>query len=366
MVFFVLGSHPELSVAEIEAVTGKAGVRVGDIFLMDNVDQPLSYLQSRLAGTIKIGRIVGSFDHYNKDEAAALVRAMITDTDGKVHFGISAYGKGIAHHTQPLGLTVKKLLKADGVSARLVTSKEPELSSVVVSKNKLLESGGEFVILEYRKEFLVGQTETVQDFEAWGDRDFGRPARDAKSGMLPPKLSRMMINLSGADPFKSVLLDPFCGSGTVLMEALVLGFKGVIGSDISEQAVKDSEKNIDWQFASGKANSERPIILKSPAETLKLDTHVDVVVTEPYLGPPQRGGENLNQLVLDLTSLYIKAFGNIGQHMKPGAKLVAAIPVFYGGKTITKPLPGFNRLKAYRYSRPSQRVERDITVFEKA
>jgi len=82
-------------------------------------------------------------------------------------------------------------------------------------------------------------------FERFFERDFGRPAADAKSGMLPPKLARMMVNLASASK-NETLLDAFCGSGTILTEAATLGFAKLIGSDISERAVSDTQKNSDW------------------------------------------------------------------------------------------------------------------------
>ena len=42
------------------------------------------------------------------------------------------------------------------------------------------------------------------------------------------------------------MLDPFCGVGTTLIEASLLGFDQMIGSDIDEKAVADTEKNLNW------------------------------------------------------------------------------------------------------------------------
>lgn len=61
----------------------------------------------------------------------------------------------------------------------------------------------------------------------------------------PPKVAQMMINLAGPDRHK-ILLDPFCGSGTILQEAALLNFQKIYGSDQNSQAVKDSQVNLDW------------------------------------------------------------------------------------------------------------------------
>jgi hypothetical protein len=40
----------------------------------------------------------------------------------------------------------------------------------------------------------------LQDFESYSKRDYGRPARDPRTGSLPPKLAQILINL--AEPNK--------------------------------------------------------------------------------------------------------------------------------------------------------------------
>lgn len=43
-----------------------------------------------------------------------------------------------------------------------------------------------------------------------------------------------------------VILDPFCGSGTILTEAMLINYKNLIGADISPKAINDTKKNIEW------------------------------------------------------------------------------------------------------------------------
>ena len=85
----------------------------------------------------------------------------------------------------------------------------------------------------------------VQPFEEFGARDYARPSRDDLSGMLPPKLAKIMINLAQAKE-NSLILDTFCGSGTILQEALIMGYLNLIGFDSSPKAIKDSQANLEW------------------------------------------------------------------------------------------------------------------------
>jgi len=66
----------------------------------------------------------------------------------------------------------------------------------VVEQNKLIESGIEFCLIVDKNRVFLGKTLVVQPFKDLSKRDFGRPARDDHSGMIPPKLAQMMINLA--------------------------------------------------------------------------------------------------------------------------------------------------------------------------
>ena len=263
MNFFILGSHPALSIAEIATILGPGkdySKASKEILLLDDIDQAPEVLQERLAGTVKIGSIVSEVKKINQAEVADLIVSLIPaaqhsggrtdDVEAKrISYGISTYACGapineLASEGKRLGMAVKKRLKENSLSSRFVSCNTSALTTAAVTGEKLLETGGEFVLIAMPGKILIGQTRTVQDFVAWSNRDYGRPKRDTKSGMLPPKLARMMINLSRADVDKATILDPFCGSGTIISEAVAMGFECLIGSDVSDKAVKDARENL--------------------------------------------------------------------------------------------------------------------------
>ncbi len=405
MKFCILGNHRDLSIAEIQAVTGvtEFASTSGDALVFET-DFPSVQLQERLAGTIKVGSIVGEVENSAEipEFLATLVASGLdgTKVPKKIIFGISVYDAGDSKRTKELrtesekfGLEVKKRLKADGHSVRLVTSREKTLSAVVVTTNHLIESGGEFVLIVTPTTVWIGQTEAVQDFEAWGKRDFGRPARDAKSGMLPPKLARMMINLTGLDPSVSTILDPFCGSGTIPMEAALLGFKHVIGTDISKKAIADTQSNIAWlktnflaTFLPTKALAsvgvasrldgtkvpEKVELFVCPAQVLSLPDPVDAIVTETYLGPALHGNEHVDFLkknIRSLSELYRETFGSLRHLLNPKGKAIVAFPVFRtktgwehtASKELMESL-GFTVENRFHYDRAGQNVGREIFI----
>lgn len=60
---------------------------------------------------------------------------------------------------------------------------------------------------------------------------------------LHPRLARALVNLSRVKKGQT-LLDPFCGTGGILIEASLIGVK-VIGCDIQEKMVKGSKENLN-------------------------------------------------------------------------------------------------------------------------
>lgn len=60
---------------------------------------------------------------------------------------------------------------------------------------------------------------------------------------LSPVLARVLVNLTGADA-GSRLLDPFCGTGGILIEAGLCGI-GVHGLDIQQEMVEGTRENLE-------------------------------------------------------------------------------------------------------------------------
>ncbi len=292
--FFNLGNHPSLSVAELLSVfpENKTGsILSREIFLIDlpkeiNAEE----LIKKLGGTIKIGLIKEKLTDLSFAKILAESIKIIDDkkVDTKYHFGISVYGH-LKINTKKLGMEIKRHLKEKKKSCRWVSGKEDVLSSVIVEQNKLIRSGVEIVFFKdsQTNEFYIGQTLAVQPFKELSYRDYGRPTRDDYSGMLPPKLAQIIINLAQADK-NETLLDPFCGSGTVLAEAALMGYKNLIGSDISKKATNDTQVNLNWLQKKFKLSNFNLQLYTLDAVNLlaKIKTNsIGAIITETYLGP---------------------------------------------------------------------------------
>lgn len=394
---FILGTHAKLSLAELAAVLERNGIaydslqrREGVAFVRVNSGAAIDAdaLMSQLGGTIKIVEVVDSFD---EDRLVEWIHERIEQgTDTKFHFGFSLYaveqGVSVKKHWQTLhrmGLSLKKALKAEGVSCRYVQSNEIVLSSVIVHKERLLKNGVEIVLFKDTHGLTFGRTLAVQPFQDFSHRDYGRPQVDARSGMLPPKLARMMVNLSGFAQ-GDILLDPFCGSGTVLQEAALLGVGRMIGSDISEKAVADTAKNMEWLFEDGGvAALEEYELYVTPADALIRDTilpegSMDRIVFEGYLGPTTPYADKLPAVLNELQTLYEKTFPVLAELLSDGGRMVAALPFWSvqqrGGKFVERHLRIDKIMEAsglrivnepLTYRRHTAIVGREILVLEK-
>lgn len=369
--FFILGNHPELSVAELEARLNFKDRRLigADVLLIDSAETiDIRSLLSVVGGTIKAGRIETVVSARLPEVQRASEKILINAPKaGKFNFGISLYGRAPVD-TGKLGLALKKTLKNESVSCRFVTSREKTLSSVVVEQNKLISGGRELVYIVDGKNVHVGVTEAVQPFKELSARDYGRPARDDRSGMLPPKLAQIMINLSGA-PSSGALLDPFCGSGTILTEAMIMGYEHIFGSDISAKAISDSKKNIEWTKERYKV-SANPDIKVADARILlqhfKKD-FFDAIVTETYLGP-QRGAVDIKKVSRELETLYGNVIREMEKILKKGGRIVIAVPMFMRQGQPHSLRLGTGSLKQrsrFVYGRADQKVWREILILEK-
>lgn len=395
--FLVFGTHPRLSLAEFKAIRPdlKAAPTVcGPAAIVDDATWDGAAFMQKLGGTVKLGDVLLELpkDGVTADAIADLIRSK--PRGGKVMFGLTAYGgtPQTKKRLENLALDVKRSLSRKGFPARWVTSENGALSPAAVAKLHLTTDGYDVVLLAHGDTVSIGFTTEVQDADAWSLRDYGRPVRDDENGMLPPKLARMMANLAGC-PEKGVILDPFCGSGTVLMEAaLATKASKIIGSDNSAEQVAATAKNLEWCVTKRILRPDDAARFKVfQADVRNLSRHVqtgsvDRVVTEGYLGPPLTGHETLETLkrnVKEISDLWRDTFAALHPLMKEGGRIVCVWPSFKSSHGVARvdlsadpdlpkrfkivdPLGDWDTSQdPLLYHRPSQRIMRRIVILER-
>jgi tRNA (guanine10-N2)-dimethyltransferase len=132
-----------------------------------------------------------------------------------------------------------------------------------------------------------------------GRREFFHP------GVMMPRMARTLVNLSlcGAG---SILLDPFCGTGGILIEAEMLGIQ-TLGSDFDPMMVRGSAGNI-----------RKSVLLLADTTSLPVRNRaLDAVVTDfPY-------GQSVCIKKADtMENLYHDALDEINRVLKAGARAV--------------------------------------------
>ena len=330
---FIVGREPVLSVAELTGAFSGQGKVIWCSKEAAIVETPSSVpatMLRRLGGSIKQVEILEQVSGMSAARLDWMTTGLVfklLGVDGR-DLGASVYGTTAAVRAQVQRrlLSIKKQTAELDRPIRIVTSREPQLSAVTVQRQGLLRRGAEMVILVNGDAWVIGKTVAVQDYQSYGLRDFGRPAADAKSGMLPPKVAQMMLNIARVQP-EDILLDPFCGSGTVLQEAVLHGVRRVIGSDTSQYAVRDSQQNLRWLL------QEFPDLHTDIEITMQdaraVSARPTVIVTEPYLGKPLHGNETVHTLedrANDLRALYLAAMRQWFTILPSGGRVVMVWP----------------------------------------
>lgn len=380
----VLGRQPEISIAELSA-------------LFSDVKKINNSLATFTADSVDIDRLGGSIKIAVKLDVSPLEYLQKIE-DGKITIGISDYSKGSSARTAKTeALKLKQILVRHGRSVRVVESHDKALPTATSLHNGLSgKNTKKCELIKVDKDWyrVVG----VQNIDAYTKRDQARPARDAKVGMLPPKLAQILINLCGPLPAGSRILDPFCGTGVVLQEALLMGYTAY-GTDLSERMVEYTSRNLNW--LSSERATLAPVVtgLAAPARhpsrcssdsqfqvsvgdatNFKWELPIDAVACEGYLGAPMSQVPpeiKLKDQKHECSSIILGFLKNLSGQIKSGTPVVIAAPAWlrndgsYSRLDIVDEIEnmGYNVMNKSRegllYHRDDQIVARDIIILRK-
>ena len=404
----VLGRQPAIGIAEVESLYGADKVQpIGSKSVIVDVD-PCLLAFDRLGGSVKFCKVLTELDTTNWNKISKFLVDVSPGhsermPEGKMTLGLSAIDLAVSPaKLQATALSIKKAVRKTGRPVRVVPNKEIEISSPQVIHNDLCgERGWELYLIAKGNKTIVAQTIKVQDIESYTRRDRERPKRDSRVGMLPPKLAQTIINLAAGklpeeklqnicdipagQPIPKPLLgknvlDPFCGTGVLLQEALIMGYSAY-GSDLDQRMVDYSQQNIEWLKSWHKFETDYAIE-PGDATLIKWDNFplIDYVASETYLGKPftsKPSGEILAQTVNECNTIIKKFLQNIHGQIAAGTRLCLAVPAWQTSPGKFKNLPlidglreiGYNRIKFEHikdedlvYARLDQIVGRELLV----
>lgn len=385
MYITVLGRQPALGIAELEQLYGAANVRWFSDATATVMGDDFDF--NRLGGSQKAGKVVVERSGNWRDISAWMVKEYTTRWkahEGKITLGISAYGLTVtSRDVQKTGITLKQSLKRQGVSLRLVPNAEPALNTAASHHNKLGLSPNHvelFIIRGTSGKIIVAESIGAQNITALAARDQARPKTDSFVGMLPPKLARIMVNLTGRDVGR--ILDPFCGTGVLLQEAALLGFD-VYGTDLSEKMIRYSKANLDWITAKYGLKT-KVTLTEGDAMEFSWEKPIAAVATETYLGQPfsaPPSSAKLTEVRGNCNHIISEFLKNIAAQLASGTPLVVAIPAWNDGTGNFTHLPlvssleklGYRRIlltharpEQLLYYREGQVVARELLLLEKS
>ena len=370
----ILGRQPELGLVELESRLGADHIKSFGEHALVTRTLPME----GLGGTVKLARVIAdtplrSLDKLDIDPKILPIKP------GKNNFGLSVYGiAATPRSVGALGLALKKRLRAQG-SFRLITPTDSTaLSAAQLKFNKVLESGFELIIAVAQGRAILALTEQIQDIDWYSRRDYERPARDPKIGMLPPKLAQILVNTTPSD---ASVFDPFVGTGVVLQEALLLD-RPSTGSDLEPNMVKATQTNLHWLQDQVKRQLPPWEVTATDARQAKLPPPPVAVVSEGYLGanygtPPTT--DQITKTRAEITKLYTEWLSHLLPQLPTSTHLAICAPVWQTGGQIYLTdildraiklgysLKQFQTVDSARlvYRRPDQAVGRQLLLLTK-
>jgi tRNA (guanine10-N2)-dimethyltransferase len=165
---------------------------------------------------------------------------------------------------------------------------------------------------------------------------------------MPSKLARCMVNLAHGKA-DDLMLDPFCGTGSSLIEATYIGCRA-LGVDAQRRMVLGCKRNLTYFNISAEG------LVMADARNLPF-LHVDFVVTDPPYG---RSASTLKSTTKQLVQEVLAASNGL---LHTGQRICIASPKTLNIKALGIAL-GFHHVESH-FAYVHRSLTREIAVFEK-
>lgn len=345
MRFIFVLSDSYLSLLEIEQyLRGRGieftGIASTDRFIILEIPDVKTKELVKLGGTFKIGKISGEGDSLSE----VADNAEIGWLPEKLRWTVSYYsipGNTEQFTTETEDFLAKKMKTAGAVKNRRIQQDISEEGVIEVSSKKLDSDILDIILANGGGKYYQGTTIKRLPFESFLERDLNRPFQDSTISM-PPRLARVLVNLLSLSPGKKVL-DPFCGTGTILMEASSLGMK-VYGVDSNLGRINGTKNNLNWLADTKGISSENFGRRIKKGDARRLDgleeESIDGIATEPILiprltkYPDRRWG---NEMLERSRTTYLDSLSSMQRVLRPRGTISIVTPSIRiaGQQTIT-------------------------------
>jgi tRNA G10 N-methylase Trm11 len=354
--FFILGRNPELSKEEIASFLDARSRFYKEIFFEENIlvletkDDEIFNIQE-FGGILQLGKIIfeGSLDEFQN----YMTSNELIPSD---KFSYQVHGNTEVQ-------IIKDKFKQEKKKAILKRGRN-QLKFQDGHKGPIAHTNFSIFFHEHKGNFLFGTAKQEYDYNEVKNRDMNKPER-RESLAISPRLSKILINLSGAKPYDT-LLDPFCGVGGILQEALLKKIH-VHGIDNNSQAVKSAQKNFEW--LNQNYNLDAKYFLEHLDSRKTPDNQFAAIATETPLGKllkKKPESKEASKIIQNFTSFIIPILKRLKSSKKPKARIAITFPVIRDLHVDAQNIAEKAGLKVLKgpiaESRPDQFISRDIVV----
>jgi tRNA G10 N-methylase Trm11 len=363
---FILGRNIVLSQAEILSFLEKEENNVistkenKNAFLVEVEEKIEPGTIKRLGGTLAIGKVLLEGENYSKLDSVMLYMG----EENKLNYCLWDYSSDSSKALEYL----KDRFKQEKLKATLkhLTGKIEMQGRGKIPKINTKNIQEQYFTFEGEEKYF-GRIIEYFNSEEIEKRDMEKPVR-RESLAISPRLAKILINLSQAKQGER-LVDPFCGIGVILEEALNQGIN-VIGIDKDKNAIIGAKKNLKW-FGFGDKNYE---IINEDSKKVKIKQG-DAIATEPDLGETLKKMTTVNKAkntLRNFEELMIRVINNLKLNIN--GRIVFTSPLIRtikGRKSANFERianeTGYEMLEGYPIQeyRDKQPVGRDIVVLKK-
>jgi tRNA G10 N-methylase Trm11 len=356
--FFILGRNPELSRTEIlEFLKARERFHKEILFhenlLLIETNEGEKWNIQEFGGVIHLGQI--TFEGNSEELKKYLNQNEVIPSD-KFSYGV--YGN----------LDTQILKEKFKTERKKASQKHGQKLISYQSGEKGSNPKADFFIFLHEKDKIIYHGISTQAYNPTQvkNRDMNKPIR-REALAISPRLSKILINLSGAKPFDR-LLDPFCGIGGILSEALIKKIN-VYGIDKESQATHDAEQNLKWLTQEYKIQTKYTI--ENNDSRRAPDLQFSAIATETPLGKllTKKPSENqAKQIIQNFEAYMVPILKRLKKIKKPSAKIALTFPVIRNSHVNAQKIAERSGLKIYIQpileSREDQFISRDILVLQ--
>lgn len=364
---FILGRNPRLSAEEILSFFYVKNFSIKGNGMLADLDEkiPEGILKS-LGGTIAIGEVLafGKMPEIKKQ----LEKIEIYKGE-KNNFNFVLWNFSSEEDYDEILGCLKQRFRGE----KLKPTRKNLVQKLSLQSGEEIQISGknideEYFIFSEKEETFFGRMIEKTNPEEVEERDMKKPVRRQHLA-ISPRLAKIMINLSKVSSGK-ILVDPFCGIGVILQEALLQGIN-VIGIDKDSKAIEGARLNLKW-----KKFSEKNFQLIKSDSTKVTTRSADVLVSEPDLGITLRKSPT-KEMAAEMLERYeyivSRVLGNLRSKIRGRIVITAPYIKMHDKKRIGPSLGRIQAKTGLRLHknfpipefRENQIVGRQILVFEK-